>query len=398
MPTIIVSAYNVAAHPQVGGHFWAYMQYVQGLRQLGCEVYWLERFEGSGDTGADEQMLSIFYRRMEGFGLSGKTLLYSVGSSGLCEYRGISAWQAQQIMARTDLLLNFYYHIPPNLLAAFAKTALVDIDPGLLQHWISQKQLSVAPHHHYFSTGETAGTPGARFPDCGLNWVRIRPLVCLEWWPYRYDPACSCFSTVSGWWAEEWVTDLKTFCFENTKRASFLQFADLPKRTHQPLQLALSMGEGVGQKNLPSNAAALCQTDYWGDGQDRERLIKHGWQICLAQEVAGSPQDYQNYIGQSRGEFSCAKPSCMYFQNAWVSDRTLCYLASGKPVVVQHTGPSAYLPSGEGMFRFSSHEEAIQAFATINANYKQHCHSAREIAEAFFDAKPILTRVLNTAL
>jgi hypothetical protein len=87
----------------------------------------------------------------------------------------------------------------------------------------------------------------------------------------------------------------------------------------------------------------------------------------------------------------------MWFQNAWISDRTLCYLASGKPVVVQHTGPSSYLPNGEGMFRFSTLSEAVDALATINANYEKHCRAAREIAETY-EAKPILECLLNSAL
>ena len=107
---------------------------------------------------------------------------------------------------------------------------------------------------------------------------------------------------------------------------------------------------------------------------------------------------YQSYIQRSRGEFSCAKPSFMKFQNAWISDRTLCYLASGKPVVVQNTGPSSFLPNGEGMFRFSTLGEAADALATINADYARHCRSAREVAEAYFDGRQVLERILNFAL
>jgi len=107
---------------------------------------------------------------------------------------------------------------------------------------------------------------------------------------------------------------------------------------------------------------------------------------------------YQSYIQQSRGEFSCAKRSCMKFQNGWVSDRTLCYLASGKPVVVQHTGPSSFLPNGEGMFRFSTPAEAARALEVINGDYEKHCRAARRIAETFFDAKQVVNSVLSRAL
>jgi hypothetical protein len=405
MPTIVVSPSDVATHPQGGGHFWVYMQYVQGLRRLGCEVYWLERFESSGDAARDDGRLATFYERMEHFGLTGRTILYSGSKSRPIEYRGVSATQARQVFNQADLLLNFYYNVPDELLAGFRRTALVDIDPGLLQHWISHGQLKVAPHHICFTTGETVGRPGARISDCGLSWVGIRPPVCLELWPFTYDPGCEAFTTVSGWWGEEWVTDHRTFCFENNKRVSFLQFAGLPGLTPQRLELALSMGEGeedthnlVDETPRASQAGVLCLTDYRGDPPERALMLRNGWHIRHAYDVAGGPLEYQAYIRQSRGEFSCAKPSCMYFENAWVSDRSLCYLASGKPVVVQHTGPSAYLPQGEGMFRFTTREEAVEAFAKINSDYKRHCLKAREIAETFFDAERILGQILDHAL
>jgi hypothetical protein len=107
---------------------------------------------------------------------------------------------------------------------------------------------------------------------------------------------------------------------------------------------------------------------------------------------------YQSYIQGSRGELSCAKPSCLKFQNGWVSDRTLCYLASGKPVVVQHTGPNACLPDGEGMFRFSTAEQAVGALASINADYEGHCRAARRLAERFFDAGRVAATILHGAL
>jgi glycosyltransferase involved in cell wall biosynthesis len=132
--------------------------------------------------------------------------------------------------------------------------------------------------------------------------------------------------------------------------------------------------------------------------EDRQLMESHGWRIRHSRDVAGTPEMYQAYIQGSRGEFSCAKATCMKFQNAWISDRTLCYLASGKPVVVQDTGPSAYLPSGEGLFRFSTLGGAVEALASINAEYERHCRAAREIAEAYFDAGQVVERLLNCAL
>ncbi len=92
------------------------------------------------------------------------------------------------------------------------------------------------------------------------------------------------------------------------------------------------------------------------------------------------------------------KPSCIKLQNAWISDRSLCYLASGKPVVMQNTGPSSYLPSGDGLFCFSTPAEAAEALVTVNADYERHCRTAREIAETYFDARQTVERILDVAL
>ena len=131
---------------------------------------------------------------------------------------------------------------------------------------------------------------------------------------------------------------------------------------------------------------------------DRRDMERRGWRIRPSPEVAGTPGAYQAYLQGSRGEFSCAKRSCMKFQNAWVSDRTVCYLATGKPVVVQDTGPSSFLPNGEGIFRFSTLEQAADAFGAINADYERHCRAARKLAETYFDARSVAATILDHAL
>ena len=387
MTTVVISVYKVANFPDGGGHFWAYMQYAAGLRRLGCEVYWLEQLRPLRDPKREPELLETFLERMKQFGLEGRTLLYRRDRTqeegpGALEFVGCTWAEAEAILRRADLLLNFHYAIDPRLLAAIPRTALVDIDPGLLQLWMSSGELAVPPHDCYLTTGETVGTSAARFPDCGLRWIYVGRPVSLEDWPAVYDPRCEAFTTVSSWSGASWLKvteDGKTVLRENTKRVAFLPFVDLPRHTRQPLELALYL---VAHK----------------DGADRARLESRGWRVCDSREVAGTPETYRAYIQRSRGEFSCAKPTCMELQNAWISDRTLCYLASGKPVVVQHTGPSSYLPHGEGMFRFTSLRDAAEALEEINAHYERHCRAARDIAETHFDSTRVLTTMLNAAL
>jgi hypothetical protein len=385
MATVCVSAYKVSSYLEGGGHFWVYMQYALGLKQMGCEVYWLEGFRNQGDPELDAPRIAKFKKRMEQFGLGGKVILYHDRGKGdespdLPEFIGISRSEAETIFGQADLLLNFHYAISPSLLACFRRTALIDIDPGLLQLWVSTGQLRVAPHDVCFTTGETVGTDAATFPDCGITWRHIHPPVCLKRWPFTFDSEYNVFTTVSSWWSHDWVKDADGNLFDNNKRVSFMEFIDLPQKTSQPLELALCLG------------------DKQHDLVDRQTLERSGWRVRHAFEVSRTPAMYQSYVQASRGEFSCAKPTCMKFQGGWVSDRTLCYLASGKPVVVQHTGPSSILPNGEGMFRFKTMEDAVSALETVNADYERHCRAAREIAEAHFDSRRVMERILNLSL
>jgi hypothetical protein len=379
---VIVSSYQVSSYPEGAGHFWVYMQYIQGLRRAGCDVYWLEQFRPGQDQAYDDRAIATFFERARAFGLEGRTLLYRTDDSGAAgEWIGVSGTRAEAALRTADLLLNFHYEIHPSLLSLPRRTALVDIDPGLLQLWISTDQLSVAQHDIYFTIGETVGTPKASFPDCDFRWLHIRPPVDLELWPFAYDPDTTAFTTVSGWWSGKFIKVVENgqeVLHENTKRAAILPYAELPGHTGQRLELALHMSDD--------------------DRKERRLLEDHGWSVRHAPDVAGTPDRYRAYIQASRGEWGAAKASCIRFQNAWVSDRTVCYLASGKPVVVQDTGPSSYLPSGEGMFRFVTLEEAAQAFEAVNADYARQCRAARDLAETYFDARTIVPSMLNAAL
>ncbi len=378
MSTVVVSPYRTLEFLEGGGHFWVYLQYVHGLRQVGCDVYWVEQFDSRGARQERSRVHSLL-RRLERYGLAGKVILCT-DAGGERTYIGATRSEAHELFERADVLLNFHYAIDPELLACFRRTALVDIDPGLLQTWMSTGLLSVAPHDVYLTTGETVGMPSALFPDGGLEWVHIRPPVCLDLWPYTYDPRCEVFTTVTNWWGE-WATETvegRPVLYDNTKRIAYLALAGLPSLTSQPLELAVHLAPA--------------------DGEERQMLERRGWRIRHASEVSRTPEMYRTYIQRSRGELSCVKPSCVKLQNGWVSDRSLCYLASGKPVVTQDTGPSPYLPFGEGILQFSSPAEAAEALAAVNAHYQRHCRSAREIAETYFDARQIAERILNVAL
>src|SRR6185503_16067417 len=288
MPTIVISSYGVSNFPEGGGHFSVYLQYALSLRQLSYEVYWLEGFLTKGRVEREAAALAVFRARMKQYGFDGKSVLYLMRSleptdEAPGEYLDPTTAEAEAIFEKADLLLNFHYAINPGLLARFRRTALVDIDPGFLQFWISRGQLKVPPHDCYFTTSDAVGRPGGKIPDSGLPWIPIRPLVCLERWPYAFDPRSDAFTTISNWDSSDWIVD-RDETYENTKRVAFLEFADLPRLTPQPLELALFL-----------------RTER--DLAEQRDLESRGWRIRQSREVAATPERYQSYIQQSRGEF-----------------------------------------------------------------------------------------------
>lgn len=388
MTRVVIAPSNVASFPEGGGHFWVYMQYVTGLRRLGCEVVWLERVRSREEAAQDGALRRGLVERLERYGMGVRPVLYSgpdVPAALVPELAG------------ADLLLNFQYDASPELLARFPRTALVDIDPGLLQHWIAQEEIEPAAHDLYFTTGETVGLPGSQTPDAGLPWRPIRPPVDLESWPCVPAPTGAPFTTVSSWMGGvdgEWVSDGRGGFYDNNKRVAFLRLLELPERAGRPFELALCLDESAESE---ARARRQAYADYRGDRADRLALERHGWRVRHAYEAAGSPERYRQYIRASHAEFSCVKPSCIHFQNAWISDRTLCYLASGRPAVVEDTGPSAFLPNGEGLLRFHDLEEAVAAVERVDAEYERQCQAARALAESHFDARKVLAGLLDQA-
>jgi hypothetical protein len=246
----------------------------------------------------------------------------------------------------------------------------------LCQLWASGGQLPLAPYDVHFTIGETVGTPAARFPDAGRDWVHTPPCVHLPSWPVHAAADDAPFTTVSNWIMYDYWVDDEDGGYPNDKRTGFLPYLDLPRHTSARLELALSLG---------------------GADEERSDLEKRGWRVREAHDHVDTAAGYQSYLRASRGEWSAAKPSCAKLQNAWVSDRTLCYLASGKPVVVQHTGPSAILPDASGMHRFATLGQAVAALERVQADYAEQCRLARALAEEHFAAERVVPRVLDRA-
>jgi hypothetical protein len=349
-----------------GGHLWVSLNWALGLEAAGCSVVWLEPVypDSTAHTQAAVEVLRGHLRAAD---LSAQVALVAHdGALVPPEVPGL------ELAEGADLLLSCQYDLPQAVVDRFPRSALLDIDPGLLQLWVAAGQIELARYDAYLTIGETVGTADARFPDCGLDWLHTPPAVALGAWPAVNGIGHEPFTTVSHWWGDWLVVEGESF--DNSKRAAFLPYLDVPVRSGVPLELA------VGLDDLED---------------DRAALEAHGWRVRPATEVTSSPQRYRAYVQQSRGEFSCAKPSCTRLQNAWVSDRTLCYLASGKPAVVQHTGPSRLLPDDEGLLRFRTPAEAVAALDEVELDYARHARAARALAEEHFDAARVAAGLLE---
>jgi len=368
-------AANTLDYPQGGGHLWVYLNWALGLQALGCQVVWLEAVAAETPMHEVPTLTIALKHRLERYGLAECLALCSRNGEPLPRTVAQGCLDVEAA-AEADLLLNLAYGIPSQVVERFQRSALVDIDPGLLQIWMSMGQLNVPQHDMYFTIGETVGTPAARFPHCDLQWHYTPPAVFLPAWPRTPVDSMAPYTTVSDWWGE-WI-EFQGESVNNEKRTSFLEYSNLPSHTPAQLELALCLAPD--------------------DHEERQFLEQRGWKIRHAWEVTSTPEQYRAYIQRSRGEFSCAKPSCMLLQNAWISDRTLCYLASGKPAVVQHTGPSSFLPDAEGLFRFHSLEEAARALDAVESDYQRQCRLARRLAEEYFDACKVVESVLERAL
>jgi hypothetical protein len=368
---------NTIEYPEGGGHLWVYLNWALGLRALGCEVIWLEGVEPRTPESELRANLLALKNHLEPYGLAQQVALCSWGRASLSNAAALGCLDLAAAV-EADLLLNLGYALPARTVKHFRRSALVDIDPGRLQVWMSTGGIKVARHDVYYTIGETVGQPGARFPDAGLTWHYTPPCVALDWWPTHAAAPEAAFSTVSQWYtADEWMED-EAGVYANDKRDGFLPYLDLPRHTAESLELALGLSPD--------------------EDDDRRALQQRGWRVVDSTVVASTPWDYQRYIQGSRGEFSCVKPSCVRLRNAWISDRTLCYLASGKPAVVEHTGPSRFLPDAAGLFRFRTIEEAAHCLEAVAAEYERQCCLARALAEEYFDAPKVVGRVLERAL
>jgi hypothetical protein len=389
---IVLGNSSLARYPRGGGHWMIRLQYLLGLQALGHEVFLLELLLASGDPSRDRRRIETFFARLAHYGLEdcGGLLLFdgrehSKGEKARMDdiHQDVDAAIAygkpperiKEIIGNADMLWNDCCGIRQPLLGQFRHRVLIDLDPGHLQ--VSALEWDMDIHHHqaFLSVGANLGAADCEVPTLGVTWRTFTPFVHLPHWDVTPDPGDHRpFSSVTHWaWGElPW----KGRVLSLAKRDGYFPYVDLPRQCGRPFELAVRFD--------PADTSG-----------DRERLLTHEWNLVDPWEVAASPADYQNYISGSRAEISCPKPIFKDLNTGWFSDRSACYLASGRPVLAEDTGFSGHLPTGKGLLAFHTLEEAVSGVAEIDGNYSEHMRAARALAEEFFDARRCLERMVS---
>jgi hypothetical protein len=379
---IVLGNSSMAHYPQGGGHWVVRLQYLLGLRALRHDVVLLELLWSTGDRNRDNELIASFFGRMNRYGLEDNCilLLFEKGSDEQDLERGHAYGKtmrdAREIIKSADLLWNDCCGIREPLLGMFRYRVLLDLDPGHLQVSALTVDLDLHSHQAFLTVGKKLHDADCEVPTLGFKWHTFSPFVYLPMWEVRPDPGQEApFSSVTHWeWGELW---LQRRVLSISKRDAYLRYLELPQRVRRPFELAANTGD-------PEDTIG-----------DRELFERHGWKLLDPWEVAGSPLSYRTYIARSRAEISCPKPIFRELKTGWFSDRSACYLASGRPVLAEDTGFSDHLSTGRGLLCFNKLEEAVAGVTEIDGNYPQHMRAARELAEEYLSSQKWLPAMLS---
>jgi hypothetical protein len=363
----ILLAGMVAGDPHQPGASWAVLQYAAGLTALGHDVLLVEPVEREAlrcrEVASYFQALPLREGAAALIGPGGQTLGRAYGE--------IVAFARE-----CDLLLNISGMLrDERLLEAVPVRAFVDLDPGFNQVWHEQGiDMGLDLHTHFVTVGGLLGSDGCAVPTCGRAWLRTLPPVALEQWPAAHEaPRRDAFTSV-GHWRSYGSTEHGGVRY-GQRAHSLRELIDLPRRSDARFELALGIDAG--------------------ERADLEALASNRWSLLDPRRVVATPGAYREFVRSSKAELCVAKSGYVASRSGWFSDRSACYLASGRPVVAQDTGFGELLPCGEGLFAFSTTAEAADAVERVAADPARHAAAARALAEEHLESRSVLSGLLE---
>lgn len=380
--TLVVLSGAIADKPFQGGSTWVRLSFLRGLEKLGYDVFLIDQIAATAGASHSTHKTSrrestgrsYFEQVVTEFGLVGKaSLILGDGEETL----GATLHDLAHIAGQADLLINISGHLKlDRLLPRFRRKVYIDIDPGFTQLWHADPAtpFEIGGHDYYYTIGENIGSPDCSIPTAGIHWRTMRQPVVLDDWPVTAAETTARFTTIANWRGPFGAIehDGRTL---GLKVHEFRRFVELPRWAPYTFELALNLDPA--------------------DDKDRRMLLDNGWRLAEPAEVAANPADFRNYVQRSSAEFSVAQGMYVATNSGWFSDRTVRYLASGKPALVQDTGWSRHLPNGRGLHAFRTMDEAVFGARHIVEAYDDESAAARTIAEQYFDSNKVLGRLMD---
>ena len=370
-PTVIIAARLAQDHGH-GGHGWAMLNWILGAERVGWNVAVIEATDL--DTIDELQPLGTRWA-LDALRNHGVTAPYTV-----LDRRGRPMWgqwdadDLRQAARATDVVLNLSGHWRGDELCQIPHRVYVDLDPGFTQWWAADSiEMGLDRHTAFATVGLRVGTPGCSAPTLGKEWITTTPPVVMDCWPTTPSGAGRPYTTVANW--RSYGTVWRDGVRHGQKAHSMRALIDLPTRAGVPIEVALRI--------------------HPAEHQDLTALQTAGWRIVDPVTIASTPEDYQRYIQRSRGELGLAKEGYVNGITGWVSDRTACFLATGRPVIAQETGIIAELGGGEGLLSFSTSDEAANSLERVERDWARHAGAARALATERFSHSTVLPQLLE---
>lgn len=379
---IVVGGY-IVGYP-LGGMTWHYLNYLLGLQSLGHEVWflestgdWAEPYDPTTNTCSPDATYGLNYLR-ETFEYVGLPLRFCYENKFAGMHHGLSKEELHALLKRADVMICVSGVTPINPeWPRVKRMCVIDTDPVFTQLRMNHD----AGHLDYFrqfdvaaTFGKLIGTAASPLPTHGFDWVPTSQPIALDHWPEAPPPATRVFSTLGKWeHTNERHIEFNGQKYLSSKGTEWMKLLDLPSRTNAQLEMGMAM--------LPGETRALFE--------------QHGWHFVDAINATRSAASYYDFITAKAGELTVAKQIYAALPSGWFSDRSACFLASGRPVITQASGFESWLPTGEGLFSFGTIDEAAAALEAIERDPICHASAARHIAEQHFDAKQVLRELLE---
>ena len=376
---------HLAIRYPFAGVVWQLLHHLVALRALGFEVFYVEDhgayvYDAIAQTSTPDSSanLKLVGGVLARFGFANR---WGFRDPTTHDYVGMPKEKCHELIREADAVINLCGASKPRD-EHFASRMMIylETDPGVFQVKMERRDPetmhAASAHKLFFTYAANIGKPDCVVPTAAMKWHTTRPPVLLDQWHPGVGPASPrAFTTVGTWHNKGNDIEIGGTTYYWSKHTNFAGVTEVARRAGQEIELATDLSSGP----------------------DYDRAVAGGFNFRPVVPMSLDIDEYREYISSSRGEFTVSKDLYVGTRSGWFSDRTVCYLAAGRPVITQFTGFEKYLPSGVGLLGFHDADGAVEAIRTVNSDYPRHAQAAREIAGEYFDARKLLGDILDKA-